>query len=753
MRLTGYSDRWSAEPGQTLTFFVSSEQPRYRAQLVRLIHGDENPRGPGPKEEPLDSPINGEYRGVEQPIYTGSYVIVEDAAALASGFLTFQAWIRPSQPDWSEQAVAGQWDAEAQSGFLLLVDQGELELRVGTASGSPLVVRLVAPLSPIEWCFVAFTVDVAARKIMLRADCSVFHPARPSTVSVEAVGESAIVLAPGAPITIGAGWIDQIDGRTAPRACFNGKIEGPKAFTAALDASELDALSRGEVLGEAAMQSCAACWDFAFKPAMREIPDGREGRLDGKTVNRPMRATSSHAWHPAIERFTDNLPAYNAIWFHGDDLADAGWHPSLHLPIPDDLKSGIYAVKIEGEKGARDYLPFVVRPKRGTATARLAVLLPTISYMAYANEALLDLQELVGLTAHANRWLHQEEYGYLNRHHLRSLYDHHRDGSGICYSSILRPILTSFRPYHRCRSFDAPHQFSADLHLIDWLERKQIDYDVITDHDLHREGAELLGRYRAVMSGTHAEYWTEQMLDGLAAYEADGGRFICVSGNGLYWVTALDPEDQTVCEIRRANGSRTWAPEPGENHLSFTGEMGGLWRFRGRPPQRLIGVGTAGVGFDRGAPLRRSAASRDPAVAFIFEGVDEDVIGDFPALALGHGAAGFEIDRADHGLGTPAHAYLLASSFGHSDSYQPAMEEAFAIVPDQGGTRNPNIRTDMVFYELPNDGAVFTVGSVTFASSLSFNNYDNNCSRILENVTRSFLKNGNILQSADHSTE
>lgn len=81
------------------------------------------------------------------------------------------------------------------------------------------------------------------------------------------------------------------------------------------------------------------------------------------------------------------------------------------------------------------------------------------------------------------------------------------------------------------------------------------------------------------------------------------------------------------------------------------------------------------------------------------------------------------------------------------------MEEAFAIVPDQGGTRNPSIRADMVFYELPNDGAVFTVGSVTFASSLSFNNYDNNCSRILENVTRSFLENGNILQSADHSTE
>ena len=43
MRLTGYSDRWTVRPGETITFHVHSVAPQYSGQLVRLIHGDENP--------------------------------------------------------------------------------------------------------------------------------------------------------------------------------------------------------------------------------------------------------------------------------------------------------------------------------------------------------------------------------------------------------------------------------------------------------------------------------------------------------------------------------------------------------------------------------------------------------------------------------------------------------------------------------------------------------------------------------------
>jgi hypothetical protein len=48
----GYSDRLSVAPGERIEFKVSSEEPgTYRADIVRLIHGDTNPAGPGFKEQ------------------------------------------------------------------------------------------------------------------------------------------------------------------------------------------------------------------------------------------------------------------------------------------------------------------------------------------------------------------------------------------------------------------------------------------------------------------------------------------------------------------------------------------------------------------------------------------------------------------------------------------------------------------------------------------------------------------------------
>ena len=49
------------------------------------------------------------------------------------------------------------------------------------------------------------------------------------------------------------------------------------------------------------------------------------------------------------------------------------------------------------------------------------------------------------------------------------------------------------------------------------------------------------------------------------------------------------------------------------------------------------------------------------------------------------------------------------------------------------------IRADLVYFETTAGGAVFSVGSITFCGSLSHNNYQNNISRMLENVLRRFL--------------
>ncbi|MEZ5929822.1 MAG: DUF6605 domain-containing protein [Parvularculaceae bacterium] len=95
--------------------------------------------------------------------------------------------------------------------------------------------------------------------------------------------------------------------------------------------------------------------------------------------------------------------------------------------------------------------------------------------------------------------------------------------------------------------------------------------------------------------------------------------------------------------------------------------------------------------------------------------------------------------------GTPAHALVLASAGGYSDPLSGRRwKNVFPFVPYQSGMFNPNIRADMVFFETPNDGAVFNVGAVSFCTGLSYNNYDNNVSRILENVVRRFARPGSL---------
>ena len=49
------------------------------------------------------------------------------------------------------------------------------------------------------------------------------------------------------------------------------------------------------------------------------------------------------------------------------------------------------------------------------------------------------------------------------------------------------------------------------------------------------------------------------------------------------------------------------------------------------------------------------------------------------------------------------------------------------------------IRADMTFFETPNNGAVFSTGSITFCGCLPVNNFDNNISRLLQNVVERFL--------------
>ena len=55
LRITGYSDRYQAFPGEEIKFYVNAEKnENYDVQIIRLIHGDTNPEGPGTRMKKLE---------------------------------------------------------------------------------------------------------------------------------------------------------------------------------------------------------------------------------------------------------------------------------------------------------------------------------------------------------------------------------------------------------------------------------------------------------------------------------------------------------------------------------------------------------------------------------------------------------------------------------------------------------------------------------------------------------------------------
>ena len=116
------------------------------------------------------------------------------------------------------------------------------------------------------------------------------------------------------------------------------------------------------------------------------------------------------------------------------------------------------------------------------------------------------------------------------------------------------------------------------------------------------------------------------------------------------------------------------------------------------------------------------------------------MVGAGPSLVLNHGAAGFEIDKADVGNGTPPHAVVLASSERFTDAYWSAIECFPQINPWMGGSdQRSGIQADILFMHGPNGGAVFSAGSIIWSATLSAANHDSDTARVTRNVIDAFL--------------
>jgi N,N-dimethylformamidase len=440
---------------------------------------------------------------------------------------------------------------------------------------------------------------------------------------------------------------------------------------------------------------------------------------------RPYAAVRGIRWDGRFQGPLQAPAHYTALHFNADSLLDAQWAPVSGWQIPADLDSGCYAFRmssVERPDEAPSYASFFVsaaeRPRH-----KLAVLLPTFTYLAYANA----IEEMRGPVITAAPHVAEQRLDALHPAHGRSIYERHADGQGVLWASCRRP-LWSVAPGNR------PWGLVADSWLLDWLESESLPFDVITDHDLHRLGAAALQPYSAVLTGHHPEYTSTRMWDGLWDYLHRGGRLLYLGGNGFYWRTACD-ESADLIEVRRAeDGTRPSISAPGEYYCAFTGEYGGLWRRLARAPQQLVGVGMAAQGFDHAAHYRKLQDAEAPEAAFVFEGVPSPLFGQ--SGWWGGGASGWEIDRIDFDQGTPAGTWWLAKSEGHASSMLRTKEELLSYVPPFSDAK---ARSDVALAPL-GDGDVFAVGSMTWIGSLHGEGLEpTDVARITANVIRRFL--------------
>lgn len=691
--LIGYTDRLSVRPDETISFMISSKSEQsVTAKLFRSISADPNPKGPGIVE--TDASVHfpkTSFPSREQAFYPGSYGISETSISkVFKDTISIEVTIFPTLLKDAEQTII-QLDQ-----FEVFVDgQGAVALRF---DGS--VVSTKRQIKFNSWHNITAKVSSAGHLEITQHPFDVFEETATNVKSVSVTKTKLDGL-----VVIAA---KMQKGRVTNY--FNGKIEAP---TITVD---------GQII---------ANWDFAAATQTTGIKTDYGPEL--KLVNFPTRGLTGSKWDGSEMCWRHKPEHYGAIHFHEDDIYDFEWDSSFNFKIPADMPSGVYVMRIECN-GYADAMPFYVAAPLGKPKAKLCVLISTFTYTIYGNHARPDYdpqwqKRIKEWNAYPYNPSEYKEYGL-------STYNNHLDGSGICHASCRRPLF-NLRPGYitfgntPCSGL---RHFQADSHLISWLHAKNIEYDVVTDEQLHRDGVNAIKGYDAVTTASHPEYHTSETLDALQDFRNNGGALHYLGGNGFYWRIAQHSQNESLLEIRRAeDGIRAWAAEPGEYYNAFDGSYGGLWRRNGRAPQELVGIGFTAQGEFYGHPYHRTC--HNPDFDWVFEGIEGDILGDFGFS--GNGAAGFELDHIDEKLGTFKETIILAQSNVVNGGFMLVPEEQLTHLTNlSGGSEEEALHADMIYFELPGGGSVFSTGSITFCGSLPWNNYENNISRLLENVFR-----------------
>lgn len=683
LAVTGYTDRWAFRGGEEVRVHLSSDQPVVHWRLLRHF---------GPIHEPSDwtaqtaavTDAGGSLEGIgRHHILTGSFFSARLDFTEAVTDVRLALRIMPTRL-FDGVAIA---QLDLGTGWIALQADANGNLLLAMSAG-PKDLQLPVGLAVAVWQDLTLDLDLRAGFVRVAVD------GRGADLTEKVPFGAADIAVPGYLHIAGDG----------SRGCFDGKIESPELFVRE---------------GEEPEWQPAARWDFGcFETHPFEIVESLGKGATGHLRNAPTRAVTSSRFEGRNCDFTTAARGYDAVWFHADDLGDAGWPVAFTITLP-DLPSGAYSIVVSQnehidwtDRASFDALPIFIGPS-SDRSSRVALVLPTFSYRAYANNTFAeDADPRIFKRKRESR--SKPLYETAIAFNLLSLYSLHFDGSGVALATLKRPQLTTRADFDsQLQGF--PHQFSADLEIVGWLEQMGMPYDILSDEMLHEEGPACLRGYDVVITGSHPEYSSAAVLDAYDDHVGAGGSIMYLGGNGFYWSVGLNASAPELIEVRRSEGTRTWTAGIGERRQQLDGADGGIWRSLGRPPNATFGIGFSAHGFSGDGTYVANAAAHIPTQ---FVRVSEF----FTELGSAHfGIAGLELDRHAVEYGSPRDTEILASVDAMPAGYLPAVEEFGGLdelIPDAYGTLKAMVRGDIVLKKNPNGGHVFSVGSIRWTSGL-----------------------------------
>jgi hypothetical protein len=369
-------------------------------------------------------------------------------------------------------------------------------------------------------------------------------------------------------------------------------------------------------------------------------------------------------------------------------------HHKQFVTAPD--RSGLYYFHAANEAGRAFSFPWIVAPR--LPRAKVAVLASNITWNAYNS------------FGGRSNYIHPDRLPAAPTINARLELKRYTDPDHINYDttdyaplSFDRPEPINHIPLHveaiaPIAGRAACHLAPAEWRLLAWLERERLAYDYYAETQLHF-GELDLDAYRVLVLSTHPEYWSRQMYDRVKRWVFErGGRLMYLGGNGLN--CDVEFVDEQTCIYRNGDERRLRAagsPFESRFHLRHESEAS------------LLGVVYDPRGIMTAAPYRVVDADH-----WAFAGTGLGHGGEFGQASLHErvpgGASGHETDKRSKS--SPPNTRLLARGMN----------------PNGGGA-------EMVIHETPSGGAVFSVGSINWVSSLLV---DDAVSRVTANVVRRF---------------